>query len=137
MTERDDGQRIQTAMTEYGWYKMALRYLIISAAAALIGAVYECFSHEVYSYYMIYAFAFPLVLGAIPSLLLLKRARSCRIPHICSQMWQLGILTMTVGSLLQGVLEIYGTTNRLIILYLIVGSVLMLGSVTLRRFCRE
>jgi len=137
MTERDDGRRIQTAMTEYGWYKMALRYLIISAAAALIGAVYECFSHEVYSYYMIYAFAFPLVLGAVPSLLLLKRARSLRIPYRCSQMWQLGILTLTVGSMFQGVLEIYGTTNRLIMLYLIAGAVLMLGSMALKRFCRE
>lgn len=124
-------------MNEYSWYKMALRYLIMSAAAALIGAVYECFSHEVYSYYMIYAFAIPLVLGEVPSLLLLKRACSCRIPHMCSLMWQFGILTLTVGSLFQGVLEIYGTTNRLIILYLIVGSALMLGSVALRRFCRE
>ena len=137
MTERDDRRRIQTAMTEYGWYKMALRYLIISAAAALIGAVYECFSHEVYSYYMIYAFAFPLVLGAVPSLLLLKRASSLRIPYRCSSMWQLGILTLTVGSMLQGVLEIYGTTNRLVMLYLIAGAVLMLGSMALKRFCRE
>jgi len=137
MTEKNDTQRKQPAMTEYGWYKMALRYLIISAAAALIGAVYECFSHEVYSYYMIYAFAFPLVLGAVPSLLLLKRARSRRIPHMCSSMWQLGILTLTVGSMFQGVLEIYGTTNRLILLYLVVGSALMLGSMAMKRFCRE
>ena len=33
---------------------------------AFFGAIYELFSHEVYSYYMIYAFAIPLVLGAVP-----------------------------------------------------------------------
>ena len=33
-------------------------YLLSTVICALFGAVYELFSHEVYSYYMIYAFAF-------------------------------------------------------------------------------
>ena len=33
---------------------------------ALFGAIYELFSHDVYSYYMIYAFAIPLLMGVLP-----------------------------------------------------------------------
>ena len=47
-------------------------YLLSTVICALFGAVYELFSHEVYSYYMIYAFAFPLLLGAAPFFILLK-----------------------------------------------------------------
>ena len=46
--------------------KVTLVYLVISCFCALFGAVYELFSHEVYSFYMIYAFAFPMVGGALP-----------------------------------------------------------------------
>lgn len=41
-------------------------YLAVTAACVLLGAVYETFSHGVFSYYMIYAFAFPLAGGVIP-----------------------------------------------------------------------
>ena len=40
--------------------RTAFVYLLVSLFCALFGAVYEVFSHEVYSFYMIYAFAFPL-----------------------------------------------------------------------------
>ena len=45
--------------------RTSLIYLIVSLFCALFGAVYEMFSHEVYSYYMIYAFAFPLIGGTL------------------------------------------------------------------------
>ena len=45
-------------------------YLAVTAACVLLGAVYETFSHGVFSYYMIYAFAFPLAGGVIPFFLL-------------------------------------------------------------------
>ena len=37
--------------------------LIATVGCALFGAVYERFSHGVYSYWMLYTFAFPLALG--------------------------------------------------------------------------
>ena len=43
-------------------------YLSVTVFSALFGAVYELFSHGVYSYCMIYAFAFPLLLGDIPAI---------------------------------------------------------------------
>ena len=45
--------------------KTALVYLLVSLFFVLFGAVYEIYSHEVYSYYMLYAFAFPLVGGTL------------------------------------------------------------------------
>lgn len=102
-----------------------LTYLGIALFTALFGAVYELFSHEVYSYYMIYAFAVPLVLGVLPSLLcLVRRGGRARITAV--RIWMAGVITLTIGSVFQGVLEIYGTTNKLTVLYLIAGIVLLL-----------
>ena len=42
-------------------------YLIISVLCAVFGAVYELFSHKVYSIYMIFAFMIPLLGGTINS----------------------------------------------------------------------
>ena len=71
---------------------------------ALFGAVYELFSHEVYSYFMIYAFAVPLMLGVMPyALLLISRkvpGRAALIP------WNSGIAALSVGCVFRGVLEI-------------------------------
>ena len=150
---------------------------------ALFGAVYELFSHEVYSYYMIYAFGIPLILGVLPCALKLyslshaaavfgklsgnsfgtssgdctgtssgnctgtssgdctetssgnciktssgKYPRQRRVVRRqgCG-LWNAGILTLTVGCAFHGVLEIYGTTNRLELVYLIVGGILLLA----------
>ena len=106
--------------------KTAFVYLLISLFCALFGAVYEVFSHGVYSYYMLYAFAFPLAGGTFPFLaisLFRKRYPEIVVRNICHS----GIATLTVGSIIQGVLEIYGTTNRLTGLYWIVGIILLLA----------
>lgn len=104
--------------------KTAFVYLLVSVFCALLGAVYELFSHEVYSYYMIYAFAFPLVGGTLP-FFAFAFSRAKRYPRAVSRnLYHTGIAVLTVGSILRGVLEIYGTTNRLIKIYWILGIVL-------------
>lgn len=110
--------------------KVALVYLLISVFCALFGAVYEMFSHGVYSYYMLYAFAFPLVGGAMPALLLILSGRA--YPGTAARMlYHCGIATLTVGSIIQGVLEIYGTTNAMTVWYWIIGAALaLMGTVT-------
>ena len=51
------------------------------AYSAVLGAVYELFSHGVYSYFMLYAFLFPLAGGALPLLALsLSRRQSSAAP---------------------------------------------------------
>ena len=108
--------------------KTAFIYLIISLFCALFGAVYEVFSHGVYSFYMIYAFAFPLVGGTFP-FLVISLFRKNYPDAIARNIYHSGIATLTVGSIIQGVLDIYGTTNRLTGLYWLVGIIMLISGI--------
>lgn len=101
--------------------KKGFSYLLVSLFCVLFGFVYECFSHEVYSFYMIYAFIIPLIGGVLPFYgMALYGIR--RVPKRLSiNLYNSGIGTLTVGSIFKGVLEIYGTSNRLVIFYWLVG----------------
>ena len=111
------------------YLKTALVYLLTATFCALFGAIYERFSHGVYSYHMLYAFAYPLLLGTLPSLILALLARPLPAP-MTRTLHRCAIATFTVGSILQGVLEIYGTTNRLTTLYFPTATLLLLCSTT-------
>ena len=102
--------------------KTACVYLAVSAFCAVFGAVYEHFSHNVYSAYMVFAFAFPLVGGALPFLIL----RALRVKRIAApeRLYHSGIAALTVGSIINGILEIYGTTNALSVVYWYAGAAL-------------
>ena len=103
-------------------------YLLVSLFCVLFGAVYEMFSHEVYSFFMIYAFIFPLAGGTLP-FLIMELSHKKRFPDTLSRnLYHSGIGTLTVGSIMQGVLDIYGTTNSLIKLYWLIGAALIVAS---------
>ena len=98
------------------------------AAAALgclvFAAVYECFSHGVFSPFMLLAFLFPLLLGVVPCTLALDRPGS---GVLSLYLYGSGVVALTAGSLFQGILEIYGTTSRLSGVYWAVGLLLSAG----------
>ena len=106
-------------------------------AAVLWGAVsiltvffslgYEQLSHGVISLYMLLAFLVPLILGCGGSLALLA-LRAGPVGEWSASLWELGVGVLTVGSLVQGALEIYGTANRLIAVYPAAGALLLLGA---------
>jgi len=50
--------------------------------------------------------------------------------HFSCNLYHSGIAAITVGSLVQGVLDIYGTTNALINAYWWIGGILLSGGVT-------
>ncbi|MCR5155803.1 MAG: hypothetical protein K6C96_03865 [Butyrivibrio sp.] len=97
-----------------------------TAFLALFGAIYELFSHGVTSYYMIYAFGIPLIMGVLPYEVMLIKNKFPGKPF--TDIWNTAIATLSIGCVFKGVLEIYGTTNRLIIVYPIAGAVLVLIS---------
>lgn len=103
--------------------KLILWDLLATLFCALFGAVYERFSHGVYAYGMLYAFAFPLVLGVTP-LLLIAMLRAPYPGRFARSVSHAGIATLTVGSLVSGALEIYGTSNPLTLVYWIAGGML-------------
>ena len=109
-----------------------MKYLAASILIAAAAAVYGLFSHGVYSYFMTYAFMIPLLAGAVPHLIsALKRQDAAKeqkpfaakLARAASKVLdakdtQLAVIaTLTAGSILKGVLDIYGTTNRLLIAY--------------------
>lgn len=106
-------------------------YLLSALGCAAFGAVYEVFSHGVWSGYMVYAFVFPLTLGTLPFLHTVMRRRP--MPGLWAlRLHHAGVAALTVGSIMEGVLAIYGTTNRLTAVYWIVGTALLLTSLLLR-----
>ena len=111
-------------------YFIALIYLAAASFCAAFAAVYERFSHGVYSPFMVFAFLIPFIGGFIPYLLigLLKG----RFPKKLSfYLYNAGIGFLTIGSLMQGALEIYGTTNSLMTIYPVAGGVLLVHGIVL------
>ena len=64
-----------------------------------------------------------LVLGVLPSALLLFRGTLT--PRAAALLWNYGIAALSVGCVFRGVLEIYGTTNSLRVIYPIAGAALL------------
>ena len=116
--------------------KIALGDLIAAACVALAGFVYELFSHGVYSLMMIYAFAFPLLLGALPFAVRALHAKK-QLSDWCVRLLQWGIATLTVGCLFQGALEIYGTTSSFVQWYWVAGPLLVLGAIAAQCCSKE
>lgn len=114
--------------------KHLLFNVVGTAFLALFAGIYEAFSHEVYSYFMLFAFAVPLMMGVLPyTILLLKEKYPSRL---FLTLWNSVIATLSIGSVFAGVLEIYGTTNSLIVVYPIAGGILIilsLGSLLIGR----
>ena len=113
------------------------KHLIGSIIAALFcaffAAVYEAFSFGVYSYFMIFAFVAPLLGCSLPYSIILFRNKN--IPGISAlRLWNSGIAALTVGSIVRGVIEIYGTTNQLTIIYLIAGGVFCISGIAVWLF---
>lgn len=122
----DDADRaaVPQREKEFDILKLALIYLMVSLFCALFGGIYELFSYGVYSYYMIYAFLIPLIFGSVPLTALLLRGG--RLPgKVSLGAWNAGVAALTTGCLFRGVLEIYGTTNRLIAVYFVTAGLLM------------
>lgn len=101
-------------------------YLIISIICLIFSCIYELFSHGVYSIYMLGAFIIPLLLGALKAYFYIKTNK--RVGSLKNDFYNAGIITLMVGFIMNGFLEIYGTTNKLIYVYLILGIFLILIS---------
>ena len=114
--------------------KTALIYACASAFCAFFGAVYEVYSHQVYSYFMIYAFAIPLGMGTIPFLALALR-QGAAPGRWAARFYHSGVAALTVGCIFEGVLRIYGTTSHLIYVYPAAGALLIVAGLT-AHLCR-
>ena len=108
--------------------KQIIKYFIISIFFLLLGYIYELYSHGVYSYYMIYAFLIPLLMGFIPYLIIYIKRFNRNLSELGMRIYNCFILTLTLGCTMKGFLEIYGTTNSLVFIYLKVSIILIIIS---------
>lgn len=99
-----------------------------SVFVLIFGIIYEMFSHGVISYYMIFAFLIPLINFLINIIFISSKIK---INKLSKNLFSMSICTFTFLSILKGVLDIYGTTNNLIFVYLIVGLILLVTSIFL------
>ena len=110
-------------------------YLGITIFCTLFSVIYEAFSHEVYSNFMIYLALVPLIGGLLPFLMLLFT----NLPYptrLSLNAYNSGIATLTLGCSLKGVFEIYGSSCPLITVYWIAGAAFVfLGLLTYWRTC--
>ena len=105
--------------------RTCLVYLGLSALAGCFSAVYESLSHGVISMYMVFLFAWPLLGGALPFAMLSAARKKPTIGWLARCLYHSGVATLTVGSCVLGVLEIYGTTSDYVTVYWIVGAALI------------
>ena len=106
--------------------KQSKYYLYGSIFCLVFGIIYECNSHNVYSPFMMFAFLIPLVLGYFISFVMYKLNNRCNISYISNSLYNLSIITFTIASIFKGVLDIYGTTNSKIMIYLLLGLLLFI-----------
>ncbi len=106
-------------------------YLGVTVFCGLFSFVYEHFSHQVYSNYMVYLFAIPLVLGVLPQLAAVQWPKLDTGGSWQKIIQSFAVATLSVGSALQGVVEIYGTTSSYILYFFIVGFCQLVLSVVM------
>ena len=94
--------------------------ILMTVITLVFSIIYELFSFGVYSFYMMFAFIIPLISIGI-NLLLIKY--NIGIGKVSYNLFLASILTFTTMFLIKGILDIYGTSNILVIVYLIVGII--------------
>ena len=114
-----------------GLAQMRDRWLLATVGTVFFAAVYERFSHQVYSRAMLLAFLYPLLGGLLPAALLTPAKERLLPGDWPRSLWAAGLISLTLGSLFRGVLEIYGTSSRLSAVYPLVGwPLLAIGAVS-------
>ncbi len=97
-------------------------YLFTTLFCIVFNFVYSLFGHGVSSPYMSFAFVFSFALGVVGfSLFGLLNVNN----RIAYNLYNAGIATLTVGSILQGILDIAGADTTYPLYYFIVGTVLV------------
>lgn len=97
-------------------------YVFTTLFCIVFNYIYSLFGHGVSSPFMSYAFVFSLVLGVWGFLVFGRLRLENRNAY---HLYNAGIATLTVGSVLRGIIEIAGADTTYPIYYFIVGTILV------------
>lgn len=112
--------------------KTVLVYFILSLAAIAVNLIYGLFGHGVHAASMTWMFLYPLLGGALLFLLLgifFPSLRNAAGYRLFFNAYSSGIATLTVGGLLNGILEIAGTSSPYTIAFYAFGGACILLAV--------
>ncbi len=104
--------------------RTSLIFFSITLFCGLFSAVYERFSHGVYSNFMVCLFLFPFLGGVLPYAVLGLAPKIPCPSRAASRLYNSGIATLAAGSCIKGVLDIYGTASVYIPVYWAAGIAL-------------
>ncbi len=90
--------------------------------------LYEFFSHQVYSQVMRMVWLYP-ILGGLVMIGLFERWMVFRT--ISLYLWKMAMFTLSIGHILFGIFEIYGSETNIVYLYFFMGGLLVLVSIVL------
>ena len=110
-------------------------YVGVTLFIGLFSTIYEINSHNVYSASMVFAFRYPLVLG-VGMYLAMRFLPTDKVPGMVpATIYHFGVAMATVRSIFIGVLEIYGTTNRIMVaIYTVIALIFLIVGVGLYLF---
>lgn len=108
--------------------KTGKHYVIATVFCAVLSAVYEALSHGVYSPFMVFLFLIPFLLGVLPFGILKIGQRIKNMEPAAKNLWNAGVATLAAGSLIRGIVDIYGTTTPFAAVYLTVGLFFLAAS---------
>lgn len=102
-------------------------YIGVTIFIGIFGAVYEVFSHNVFSPAMYLAWIIPCTLGVFVYLLLAFIPME-KVPGLVTAcVYNFGVGMLTIRSIFIGVIEIYGTTNTAMLTAYTVLSIVFLA----------
>ena len=100
--------------------KIVKIYVFTTLFCIVFNYIYSLFGHGVSSPFMSYAFVFSLVLGVVGFSVFDRLNLNNRIAF---NLYNAGIATLTVGSVLRGVIDIAGADTTYPVYYFIVGAI--------------
>ncbi len=106
---------------EYRPFRVLLAYLGASLFLLVFGSIYTYFGHGKSSPFMSFAFLVPLVMGTLPFLLFKIAGRRSWPDRFSRSVYRWSCATLSVGSVIEGVIVIYGTDSRYSRVYLWAG----------------
>ncbi len=110
--------------------KTLVTYIFLTILLYIASVIYLKLSYGVVSKYMKYLALIPLVLGVF-LYFILSLFKNLKHNRISFNLYNSGVFTLTIGSLLQGILEICGAHSFYTIWYLRIGITLILISIIL------
>lgn len=101
-------------------------YLGITVFIVVFAAVYERFSHDVYSFHMWFAWIWVLGFGVVPYLLFFFLPIKKVPGYLTECFYNFGVAMLTIRSIYIGVVDIYGTSREgMITVYTVISIVFL------------